>query len=48
MREWQTEHHVYENYSAVDGLGSSARQADCFYHWGALLGYIALDAQKQE
>ena len=46
MREWRKEHHVYENYSAVDGLGSSARQADSFYHWGALLGYIALDAKE--
>ncbi|MBQ8861129.1 MAG: hypothetical protein IJ021_00130 [Clostridia bacterium] len=46
MHEWRKEHHVYENYSAVDGLGSSARQADSFYHWGALLGYIALDAKE--
>lgn len=45
MIEWEKTRHVYENYSAVDGLGSSARQSDAFYHWGALLGYMAIDAQ---
>ena len=44
--EWKNEHHVYENYSAVDGLGSSARQSDAFYHWGGLLGYIAVDSKE--
>jgi hypothetical protein len=42
---WETQHRVYENYSAVDGRGDSARQSDAFYHWGALLGYIAIDAE---
>ena len=32
--------------SAVDGMGCSARQSDAFYHWGALLGYMALDALR--
>ena len=44
-KEWREHRHVHENYSAVDGTGCSARQSDAFYHWGALLGYMALDAQ---
>jgi len=44
--EWKKEHHIYENYSAVDGLGSSARQSDAFYHWGGLLGYMAIDSAR--
>lgn len=42
---WERESRVYENYGACDGLGNSARQSDAFYHWGALLGYIAIDAE---
>lgn len=42
--EWRKERHVHENYSAVDGLGCSARQSDAFYHWGGLLAYIAVDS----
>ncbi|MBQ2988729.1 MAG: hypothetical protein IJD59_06480 [Clostridia bacterium] len=44
LRVWEKEHRIYENYGAVDGLGDSARQSDAFYHWGGLLGYIAIDA----
>ena len=44
--EWEKERHVYENYSAVDGLGRSSRQSDAFYHWGGLLGYIAVDSRR--
>ena len=46
LGSWETQHRVYENYSAVDGRGDSARQSDAFYHWGALLGYIAIDAES--
>ena len=45
LRVWENECRIYENYSAVDGLGNNARQSDAFYHWGALLGYIAIDAE---
>ncbi|MBQ3489786.1 MAG: hypothetical protein IJA86_04275 [Clostridia bacterium] len=45
LKVWEKERRIYENYSAVDGLGDSARQSDAFYHWGALLGYIAIDAE---
>ena len=46
LKGWETAHRVYENYGATDGLGDSARQSDAFYHWGALLGYIAIDAEN--
>ena len=42
---WEKECRIYENYGALDGLGNSARQSDAFYHWGALLGYIAIDSE---
>ena len=48
LREWREHRHVHENYGAVDGMGCTARQSDAFYHWGALLGYIALDAMDLE
>ncbi len=46
LLEWEKHRHIHENYSAVDGMGCSARQSDAFYHWGALLGYMALDALR--
>ena len=46
LRVWKNEDRIYENYGAIDGLGNSARQSDAFYHWGALLGYIAIDADS--
>ena len=46
LGSWESGRRVYENYSAVDGRGDSARQSDAFYHWGALLGYIAIDAEN--
>ena len=42
---WEEERRIYENYGAIDGQGNSARQSDAFYHWGALLGYLAIDAE---
>jgi hypothetical protein len=35
------EGHVYENYNAVSGAGDDVMNADKFYHWGALLGFIS-------
>ena len=46
LKGWEKERRIYENYGATDGLGNSARQSDAFYHWGALLGYIAIDAEN--
>lgn len=45
LHVWKKESRIYENYGAIDGQGDSARQSDAFYHWGALLGYLAIDAE---
>lgn len=45
LHVWKKDCRIYENYGAIDGLGDSARQSDAFYHWGALLGYLAIDAE---
>ena len=34
--------YVFENYSATTGDGDDVVNSDKFYHWGALLGFIAL------
>ena len=46
LKEWQAHRHVHENYDADDGFGDELTGSDCFYHWGGLLGYIALDWGK--
>ena len=46
--EWLAHHHVMENYSALDASGcSSARNANPFYHWAALLAEVALEHEEQ-
>lgn len=42
MKSWKENACIYENYSAVDGRGDDVGNSDRFYHWGALLGYIAI------
>jgi hypothetical protein len=42
MGEWQAHGHVYENYCADTGLGGNVGNSDPYYHWGGLLGFIAL------
>ena len=46
--EWARNHHVMENYGALDGTGcSSSSDANPFYHWGALTALVALeDAER--
>ena len=41
LDEWSRRGHVHENYSGIDGSGCHSR-SDSFYHWGGLLGYIAV------
>ena len=41
LKEWLKDGSVYENYDSVLGEGPH-RRSDRFYHWGALLSYIAL------
>ena len=40
--------HVHENYSGDNGMGCGVGNSDKFYHWGGLLGYIALDNEKYQ
>ena len=42
LKSWLNEHHVYENYNAVSGAGDDVSNSDKFYHWGALLAFMAL------
>ena len=42
LREWKEHGHIHENYSGIDGSGCGVDNSCCFYHWGGLLGYIAI------
>ncbi|MGA8103115.1 MAG: trehalase family glycosidase [Candidatus Acidiferrales bacterium] len=41
LNEWRRNGHVHENYNAKTGTGDDVPSSDRFYHWGALLGFIA-------
>ncbi|USI74656.1 MGH1-like glycoside hydrolase domain-containing protein [Sphingomonas morindae] len=41
MEEWRAKGHVHENYSAVSADSDTVPNSDRFYHWGALLGFMA-------
>ena len=40
MENWRKNGGIYENYNSVTGEGADVRNADCFYHWGALLTFM--------
>ncbi|HEY4299956.1 MAG TPA: trehalase family glycosidase [Candidatus Didemnitutus sp.] len=42
LREWESRGHIHENYNAISGDGDDVTSSDPFYHWGALLGFIAM------
>ena len=42
LKEWRDHGHVHENYCANTGQGCNVERSDAFYHWGGLLGLIAL------
>jgi len=42
LKEWQDKRHIHENYNADTGEGCDVESSDYFYHWGGLLGLIAL------
>jgi hypothetical protein len=42
LKSWLSDGFVFENYNSVSGVGNDTRRSDYFYHWGALLGFIAL------
>lgn len=43
LKEWREHGHVHENYSGDDGWGCGVGNSDKFYHWGGLLGFIAIN-----
>ena len=45
LKEWREHRHVHENYHGDTGQGCM-KQSEPFYHWGALLGYIAIDVDE--
>ena len=45
LKEWRANRHVHENYHGDTGMGCM-KQSEPFYHWGAMLGYIAIDAEE--
>ena len=42
LKSWLSEHHIYENYNSVNGIGDDVESSDKFYHWGALLAFMKL------
>jgi len=42
LKEWLERGHVHENYCSDTGEGCNKPNSDAFYHWGGLLGVIAL------
>ena len=52
MKSWKANGAIYENYNSVTGQGDDGENADGFYHWGALLSFMAFlekdDLNKQE
>jgi putative isomerase len=47
LEEWRAKGHVHENYSAIGPDSDTVTTSDRFYHWGALLGLIAISEQSQ-
>ena len=47
LLEWLDKHHVHENFNAITGRGGDVRDSNPFYHWGALLGYVALQQEDE-
>ena len=42
MQEWKQNRRVYENYNSETGVGGDVYNANDFYAWGGLLGFIPL------
>ena len=48
LKEWRMHGHVHENYCPNEGIGCNVLNSDKFYHWGGLLGYIAIDNENNQ
>lgn len=46
LKDWIEWGHVHENYNSQRGYGHLQEWSSNFYHWGGLLAYIAIDADK--
>lgn len=42
LKSWLSEHHIYENYNSVTGVGGDVKSSDKFYIWGGLLAFMKL------
>ena len=42
LKGWNEKGYIYENWNAITGDGGDRSSCDTFYHWGALLGFMAL------
>ena len=42
LKSWNEDGAIYENYNSVTGQGKDVKNADGYYHWGALLAFIPL------
>ena len=42
LKEWDAHGHVHENYNGTTGWGCDKPNSNNFYHWGGLLGHIAI------
>lgn len=42
MQNWMEKGSVYENYNAITGYSDDVGNSDPYYHWGALLGFMAI------
>jgi len=47
LEEWRFRGHVHENYNAQTGAGCDSPRSDPFYHWGGLLGLMAIEERHQ-
>jgi hypothetical protein len=48
LREWRNHRHIHENYNSDTGEGCDVENSDPFYHWGCLLGLIALHEEDMK
>jgi len=42
LKNWREHGYVAENYNAITGEGGENHSSDRYYHWGGLLGFMAL------
>ena len=42
LKNWREHRYVAENYNSITGQGGENNSSDRYYHWGGLLGFMAL------